>query len=199
MADLVCALTPPNQMKSFRQRKIIPVVGRKGINRRNEILSYYNIDNNKKIGLIYTGDFGMNSIRWKNLEKFRDWEFIGLYPLPGNLSNFRLFNKSDFLYQDMLASADCMITKIGYGVYSECLINGLPLLYLPRENFAEYPFLHQAIVEWGFGYCIPQENFYNLQWGNVLEMVKTTPKPEQRDPSGARICASEIESFFNCR
>ncbi len=199
MADLVCALTPPNPMKSFRRRITIPVVGRKGIDRRDEIFACYNIGAGKKLGLIYTGDFGMNTVQWNNLGNFGDWEFIGLYPLPGNPSNFRLFDKRDFPYQDLLASADCMITKIGYGVYAECLINGLPLVYLPRENFAEYPFLHRSVVAWGAGYCIPQKEFYNLQWGNVLEAVKTTPKPGKKDPSGAWICASEIETFFNSR
>ena len=59
MADLLLALYPSNPMKSFNRRKEVPVVGRKGRDRKDEIRARYKIGKDKKIGLIYTGDFGM--------------------------------------------------------------------------------------------------------------------------------------------
>ena len=197
MADLLLALDPPNPMKSFKNSKNVPVVGRKGRNRNSEVRARYKIDSDKKIGLIYTGDFGMDTVSWKKLERFDEWEFVGGYPLPGNPSNYHLATKDDFTYQDISASVDCMISKIGYGVYSECLINGVPLLYLPRSDFSEYPVLEQAVREWGYGYCISYDDFSNLQWGPILEKVKNIEPPRKNDLNGDLVCAGEIESLFS--
>ena len=196
MADLLLALYPSNPMKSFNRRKEVPVVGRKGRDRKDEIRARYKIGKDKKIGLIYTGDFGMDTAQWKRLEGFDEWEFVGAYPLPGNPSNFHLVTKDDFTYQDISASVDLMISKIGYGVYSECLINGVPLLYLPRSDFSEYPVLEKAVIEWGYGYCISNNDFFDLRWAPILEEVKNAEPPDRNDYNGDRICASEIESLF---
>ena len=41
-------------------------------------------------------------------------------------------------YQDVVAAADLVITKPGYGIVSECVANGTPLLYTSRGRFVEY-------------------------------------------------------------
>lgn len=197
MADLLLALYPANAMKSFNRRKEVPVVGRKGRDIKGEIIKRYSINRNKKLGLIYTGDFGMNSASWKKLESFDTWEFVGLYPIPGSPSNYHLVDKNEFAYQDISASVDLMISKIGYGVYSECLINGVPLLYLPRTDFAEYPVLEKAVKEWGYGLCLPYQDYYDLKWDKALKDIGNTRPPKRDDCNGDRICAEEIESFFS--
>lgn len=196
MAELLLALYPSNPMKSFTCRKEVPVVGRRGRDIKGKIRKRYNISENKRIGLIYTGDFGMDSASWRRLESFDGWEFVGVYPIPGNPSNYHLVTKNEFTYQDISASVDLMISKIGYGVYSECLINGVPLLYLPRTDFAEYPVLEKAVKEWGFGYCLSYKDYIDLQWEQALvEMANASP-PKRYDCNGDYICAKELEAFF---
>jgi hypothetical protein len=196
MADLLLALYPSNPMKSFNRRKEVPVVGRKGKNKKEEIRKRYTIGDNKKIGLIYTGDFGMDSASWKKLESFDKWEFVGAYPIPGNPSNYRLITKNEFTYQDISASVDLMISKIGYGVYSECLINGVPLIYLPRTDFAEYPVLEKAVQEWRYGYFLSHNDYFDLKWGTALEKMGSARPSKRDDCIGDQICAREVESFF---
>ncbi len=197
MTDLLLGLTPTNAMRCFNRRKEMPVVGRVGTDRKREIKSFYGIATDKKIGLIYTGDFGMDSVCWKELETLTEWEFIGVYPLPGSPANFHHIDKANFPYQDLSASTDVMITKIGYGVYSECLCNGVPLIYVPRENFAEHPVLEEAILEWGHGYRIPPDDFYSLTWQPALQKIENDMPPEKIKSVGAQECAREIEMFFD--
>jgi UDP:flavonoid glycosyltransferase YjiC (YdhE family) len=45
---------------------------------------------------------------------------------------------------DVLASCDALITKPGYGTFAEAACNGIPVLYVPREDWPEEPHL----VEW---------------------------------------------------
>ena len=41
-------------------------------------------------------------------------------------------------YQDVVAAADVVISKPGYGIVSECIANNTALVYTSRGRFAEY-------------------------------------------------------------
>ena len=41
-------------------------------------------------------------------------------------------------YPDLVAAADVVVSKPGYGIVSECVANGTPLLYTSRGRFVEY-------------------------------------------------------------
>jgi hypothetical protein len=198
-ADLLLELSPALPMEYFRKRKSIAPVGRAGSDIRGQFLKTYGIPASKSIGLIYTGIYGMHSVSWTRLERFIDWEFFGLYPLPGSPANYHIVKKKDFRYQDIIASIDCVISKIGYGVYAECVINGAPLIYLPREGFAEYPVLEAAIIGWGGGHRLSQKDFENVAWDAALRQVLSGIRPRRPRPQpsdGARTCAREIEKLF---
>ncbi|EIC20710.1 hypothetical protein [Thiorhodovibrio frisius] len=45
---------------------------------------------------------------------------------------------------EALASCDAMITKPGYGSFSEAACHGIPVLYVPRDGWPETP----ALVDW---------------------------------------------------
>lgn len=168
-ADLLIALSPALAMSYFKKRIDVGLVGRKGHDLKDKIISKYNLDPSKKTGLIYVGNFGMHTAQWKKLETFTDWQFVGVYPLPGDPSNFHLINKDHFRYQDLVASTDAMISKLGYGSVSECMLNGKPLIYLPRMLFAEYPVLEKAVYDWGGGIKIDTVSFYDLDWNEALD------------------------------
>ncbi|HEX3018831.1 MAG TPA: hypothetical protein VHP36_00950 [Chitinispirillaceae bacterium] len=195
-ADLLIALQPPMDMGYFRKKTEVPVTGRIGKNRKDEIAGYYGIDKSKKLGLIYTGDFGMKSASWNRLSEFCDWEFLGLHPLNCNPSNFHLIDKNVIPYQDLVASSDCVISKIGYGVFSECFLNAIPLIYLPRKFFAEYPVLEMAVKKWGMGNCLSEEQYYNLQWDKALQHILQIKPNSKAECSGASVAAELIQSLI---
>lgn len=64
---------------------------------------------------------------------------------------------------DVLASCDVVITKPGYGMFTEAACSGRPVLYLPRGDWPEEPWL----VEWQrqHGFCQPISNV-QLQQGD---------------------------------
>ncbi len=191
-ADLLLALYPAGDMNYFPYRKNMPVVGRRGENRRGELLRKYSINPGKHLGLIYTGNFGMEQVQWQDLERFEDWEFVGVYALPGNPSNYHLVTKDHLKYQDLSASVDCIISKMGYGVFSESLLNGIPLVYLPRKQFAEYPVLDSEIKRLGAGIQLSTEAFNSLKWEMALDFSTSNFEREPVVNSGARCCAEEI-------
>jgi len=193
MASCCIEAAPACQMPYFGNRKQIAFVARKGTDRRNAIYERYAIDPSKYIGLIYVGTFGMERASWKRLEVFDNWEFLGVCPLDDTPRNYRKVDKKDFSYQDISASVDLMITKIGYGALSECFLNGTPLLYLPRTNFAEYPVLEKAVMEWGGGYRLSEADFMDLKWNEVLNDIENGKRVQPIHSDGAQVCAKSIE------
>jgi hypothetical protein len=192
-ADLLLEMTPSNGMAYFRDRVKVPLVGRTGQNIRDRLKKQFGLVGEKHIGLIYVGPFGMDDMPWKKLEKFRDWDFIGIHSLPGGATNYHRVNEEDFPYPDLMASAGVMISKIGYGVFSECQLNGTPLIYLDREDFAEYPVLEKAIREWGYGLRLSRADYCSLNWERALARAAVGPRPKPQPSAGPRICAREIE------
>ncbi len=195
MADLLLELERTIPIDYFKSRKRVGLVGRVGRVVREKIIAAFGIVPGKRLGLIYTGTFGMDSMAWQKLEHFREWEFFGIYPLPGNPANYHRFSKDEFRYQDLIASVDVMVAKVGYGVYAECLLNAAPLIYLPREGFAEYPALDAAIREWGHGYCLSREEYYGLKWEEALDAAVSKQRPLPVQSNGATECAKAIEEI----
>jgi hypothetical protein len=199
LADLLLALYPSSTMSYFRNQVSVGPVGRVGRNVRSRLFSEFGVIPGKKIGLIYTGDFGMDAVLWKRLEIFDEWEYFGLYPLPGSPRNYHQISKKDFRFQDCIASADVMISKLGYGVCAECFINGLPIIYLPRTGFAEFPVLEKAVQAWGYGFLLSKEDFCSLHWIEALDAVEKQGKPAPMPSDGDLRCSEEIVRLIRDR
>lgn len=197
MADFFLDLAPSTGMPYFRNRLEVPLVGGRGRNVRERLKSHLGLERQKHLALIYLGEFGMGGNSWKGLEKFPDWDFIGIYPIPGQPANYHLVGKEHFAYLDLIVSSDVMISKLGYGIFAQALMHGTPLIYLPREDFAEFPVLEKAITEWGHGYCLSGDDYRGLKWEEVLREVVSRKRPDPRISDGAGICAREIENFIN--
>jgi L-arabinokinase len=191
-ADLFLAMFPSNPIDYVKNRMDVSLIGRKGNSIRDRIAERYSFSPKKKIGLIYIGCYGLNNISWERLRSQSDWEFLSLYDIENRPSNFHIIDKRCFKYQDLTASADVVISKPGYGVVSECFLNGIPLLYIPRMDFAEYPVLKEAIDSWGGGYQISDRELSTCQWVDLLDMIKDTKRQVPIDSCGVTVCVHEI-------
>ena len=55
------------------------------------------------------------------------------------------------LFRDVLASCDAVLTKPGYGTFAEAVCHGVPVLYVPRGDWPEVPFLTDWLCRNGTG------------------------------------------------
>lgn len=193
MADLLIETYPALPMPFFKKRESVPVVARKGEYRRNDILKALRIAPEKHLALIYPGTMGLHGVAWHELERFSDWAFLGVYPLPGSSPNYYRVDASRFSYGTLSASVDLVVSKLGYSTVGECLVNGVPILYVPRSDFAEFPVLDKAVRQWGHGYKVAREDYAALKWERVLDHVVSGPKAEPMSNNGAALCAGHIE------
>lgn len=129
-----------------------------------------NLDTSKKTGLIYIGQYGLHGSHWQHLANYEDWQFVGIYPLPGNPSNYshiQIENRS-VQYSDLVAHSDLVIAKLGYGVVSECLYWHKPIAYPPRKQFSEFDTLEAAIKMHGLDIALTTTQLQLCMLDDVL-------------------------------
>ncbi len=89
---------------------------------------------------------------------------------------------------DVLASSQAVLGKLGYGTVTECVCNGIPLLYVPRDDWPEEPVLADWLQAHGQGLALAQSA---LQGGDglmaALQALWNQPAPAQPlSPAAAR-------------
>jgi hypothetical protein len=191
-AGLLLSLEPALPMGYFPKRTAIAPVGRQGRARRSEIMQHYGIDPARHLGLMYLGDPGIEGFDGSRLGQFAEWEFLGVSPIRDAPANYHCIEKAEFPYQDLSASVDCMVGKLGYGAVVEAMLHGTPMIYLPRDDFMEFRALDSAVRQWGGGECLTAEKFAGCDWADALDRALARPRPRELKSDGARRAAACI-------
>ena len=140
--------------------------------------------------LIYAGSWGM-PFPWAQLERFTGWTFYTLTPPPPPWpKNLVVLSHDTLPHEDLVASVDCVISKAGYGLVGECMTAGTPLIYGPREGFAEFVALDVALQAWDGGIRLESDAFLSADW--PLEQVPARGNVSRLPAPGA---AAVIGSF----
>jgi UDP:flavonoid glycosyltransferase YjiC (YdhE family) len=97
------------------------------------------------------------------------------------------------VYQDLVAAADVVISKPGYGIVSECVANGTPLLYTSRRHFVEYDMFVAEMPDVLRCRHLPQADLLAGRWGGAVRALLAQPfEPERPRIDGADVAATEI-------
>src|SRR6202007_1257978 len=96
-------------------------------------------------------------------------------------------------YQDVVAAADVVISKPGYGIISECVANDTALLYTSRGEFIEYDvFVAEMprVLKAGF---IDHDDLFAGRWTQHLNALLAQPAPpDQPAVDGAEVAAGRL-------
>jgi hypothetical protein len=104
-----------------------------------------------------------------------------------------------FRYQDLVAAADVVVTKPGYGIVSECAANDTPLLYTSRGRFVEYDVFVAQMPRILRCRYISQEDLLAGRWADAVDALLAQPAPPERPRiDGAGIAAGEILRMSTC-
>jgi UDP:flavonoid glycosyltransferase YjiC (YdhE family) len=98
-------------------------------------------------------------------------------------------------YQDLVAAADAVLTKPGYGIVSECAANGTPLLYTSRGPFAEYDVFVAEMPRILRCRFMPQDDLRSGRWRPHIDaLLAQSAPPERARIDGAEVAANMILS-----
>ena len=96
----------------------------------------------------------------------------------------------------VLASCDAVITKPGYGMFTEAACNGVPVLYVTRRDWPEEPCLVQWLRQ--NAACLEVERGMLLagELGDALQQLWALPLPPRPDATGAVAAAEFLKATF---
>ena len=103
-------------------------------------------------------------------------------------------------YEDLVAAADVVVSKPGYGIVSECVANDVPLLYTSRGPFAEYGVMLAEMPRMLRCRYLEQHDLVAGNWRSAIEALLAQPPPAERPRvDGASVAAAMIADTFHRR
>lgn len=165
----------------------IPMIARRSTRSRGDTRRLMNIAGDRRFVLASFGGYGLD-IPFEEIA--RRERLTVLSPgaaLPPPLT-----------YQDLVAAADVVITKPGYGIISECVANETPLLYTSRGPFAEYDVFVAEMPRVLRCRFMPQDDLRSGRWRPHIDaLLAQSAPPGCAAVNGAAMAAETILDLVN--
>ena len=95
-------------------------------------------------------------------------------------------------YVDLVAAADIVVTKPGYGIVSDAIAARTRMLYTDRGDFPEYPIMVREMGEWLPAEYVTNDDLLNGRLETAVANVLAKPMPPRPDTDGARLAAERV-------
>jgi len=99
-------------------------------------------------------------------------------------------------YEDLVAAADAVLTKPGYGIVAECIANRTAIVYTARGRFAEYDCLVAGIEAHLAHAFIDPADLRAGRWRAALEQAWAMPMPPPVPIDGATVVAEQLDQLL---
>lgn len=177
----------------FSGQENIALVASPGRERCREITKLTGCSPAKKWVLL-----SFNTLEWteqalQRVRQLTEYEFFTLLPLQWEGQNVHAIDRGIIPYSDLLASVDGMLSKPGFGVVSECIVNKKPLVFADRSDFMEYPLLVEGIKKYLCHTHIPSKKLYA---GELKEALDAVPV-DRLENDGAGIAVEKMLERYN--
>ncbi len=145
-AELLLRLPFHGDMSAFPRILDIPIFGSPSPRSQAEVRAQLDLPEGP-VALISFGRYGVEQLDLERLGN-RNPEVYFLLPCEGEAPfppNVRSVPRETLPHRDLIQAADVVLSKPGYGIVTDCLLAGRPILYTDRGDFREYPLLAKAI------------------------------------------------------
>ena len=115
----------------------VPLIGSRAELGENEIRKNLMLDDRPAF-LVSFGGLGLESIGRLRLEEMDEYQFLFLSDRTERKGNIFTFDNSQVAHEELVKVSRAVITKPGYGISAECILNKTGMIYTSRGKFAEY-------------------------------------------------------------
>lgn len=176
-------LAPGMPMPDFTRALDVGPVAEPGRARRAELAAALGLAPGERVALVAMGGLehrlpvedwpAMPGVRW-------------LVPAAWGVARpgFGTLDVPGFLFADLLASSDAVLTKPGYGTFLEAACTGVPVLYVPRDDWPEAPPLCVWLERHAVARRVGVEVAARGELAGVLEAVWNAPPRPPVVPTG---------------
>jgi hypothetical protein len=215
-AALALRLPMSGGFQMFREVVDLPFIARRTSRRPLEIRRALRLPEDVPVVLLSFGGYGLASLDLNRISKLRGYTVVTTADVSANrradeppgshsatlppnvqLVDERRLYADGLRYEDVVAAADIVVTKPGYGIISECIANDTAILYTSRGHFAEYDVLVREMPRWVRCGFIANEDLIGGNWQGALDDLSAQPAPpEQADVDGAKRAADLISELY---
>ena len=197
-AEIFLAPAPALPMPELDNVRAIGPIARKGVRGKEALLAQLSRPGTERIVLVALGgiDSELPLENWPRIDGL-----VWLFPVEVHLQRDDLIEMRNLSlpFIDVLASADAVLTKPGYGTYAEAVCNGVPILTLARPDWPETPFLNGWAQEHGCLRVITKEAFQSGAFADTLESLWCQPLPEPPVAEGITQAVDVLAGYLTCR
>jgi len=191
----------------FPVRRTAPLVARQATRTPAETRTHFGIDPRRPAVLLSFGGYGLPHLDLTTLDCLDGWTVIttdriaaptNALPPAVRLISEDAFVASGFRYEDLVAAADVVLTKPGYGIIAECVSTRTAMLYTSRGSFREYAVLTEQLPAYVRSRFIAPADLLAGRWREALEAVRAQPPaPESMAVDGAEYVARAITAALD--
>ncbi len=183
----------------------LPFIARHSTRPPTETRRRLGIAPERRLALLSFGGYGLQRLELSRLDCLTDWTVMLTDRItePGGQSDHVRFLSEesfsgDLRYEDLVAAADVVVTKPGYGIISECVAHGIAMLYTSRGHFREYDRLVEEMPSLLRCRFISQDDLFAGRWNDALTtLMEQPPAPRSVGTDGASHAAAVIQSVVD--
>lgn len=162
-------------MDHFKTKRKIGLVSRVSSLPREELRKKFKIKNND-IAILFA--LGGSDVK----VNCRDYANIKILSMNTVITNSNYIQLSDWDEgQDVVAAADFVICKCGYGLISECLTNGIPFCYVSDDKHLEQQAMSQELSKMGLNNRVTFDDLTNFELNERYQKIMSITRKEPLD------------------
>ena len=171
-------------LSAFPRREEMPLVARKPTMDKPDARKRLGRGQGR-LAVVSFGGVGLPGLEPDAFRQVDGWDFL----VTGT---DRVGNSTEMNYIDLIAAADVVITKPGYGIVSDAIAARTRMVYTERGDFPEYPILVREMARWLPARHVSNEDLMAGRVEAVLDDVMSMPFPPPPDMSGAEHAARRL-------
>ncbi|MDB9456656.1 glycosyl transferase [Dolichospermum circinale] len=163
----------------------------------DELRSNWGINTpSEKTILLTFGGYGVQQIPYTNVSKFPDWQFITFDFLAPDLLNLIKVTNRQYRPVDFMPICGRIISKPGYGTFSEATLLDVPVVTIPRDDFAEAAFMLAGITNYNHHQIITGSEFFQGDWDFLYQLPQPPKQTQVINKDGNETIAKAVIDYF---
>ncbi|MDB9466102.1 glycosyl transferase [Dolichospermum circinale] len=150
----------------------------------------------EKTILLTFGGYGVQQIPYTNISRFPDWQFMTFDFLAPDLPNLIKVTNRQYRPVDFMPICGRIISKPGYGTFSEATLLDVPVVTIPRDDFAEAAFMLAGITNYNHHQIITTSEFFQGDWDFLYQLPQPPKQTQVINKDGNETIAKAVIDYF---